>query len=57
MEETLEPNKRSNFVLGLLTNESTMRSIADRVVAITAGDQIGGIHATQVEKAPPRPST
>ena len=48
MEEILEPNKRSHYVVGLLTNESTMRSIADRVIANTAGDQIGGLHARQV---------
>ena len=48
MEETLEPNKRSHYVVGLLTNESTMRNIADRVVANTGGDQIGGLHARQV---------
>ena len=44
----MEPNKRSHYVVGLLTNESTMRNIADRVVANTSGDQIGGLHARQV---------
>ena len=48
VEETLEPNKRSHYVVGLLTNESTMRNIADRVVANNGGDQIGGLHARQV---------
>ena len=44
----LEPNKRSNVLMSLLTNESTMRNIADRVVANRSGDQKGELHAKQV---------
>ena len=46
--ETLEPDRRSNIVMRILSNESTMREIAEKVLATRAGDQRGELHARQV---------